>query len=527
MKKFLSALLVLCIVFSLVACGGSGEKSGGTTDGGTSGGTDGGSSSAKDTLTIAVTSDSGTLDPLYNVGWDLLNALRMIYEPLWEYQGDGTQRFILAKDFTAETPTKWLIHLRDDVTFSNGNPFTADDVLFSLWRANNRIGVQAFISELDYDNCKAIDDYTVELNFTEASISFTATFASIYMFDKESFDDATSSTVTIGTGPYSLDAYVVNSHMNLVARDGYWGTAPNIPNLQFRVMGEEAQRVNAIQTGEVDIASIPFQDVKYVQTLDNLNVNLFTGNTSASLYMNISSTRKLFSELDATARLAIAYAIDREAIRDIAYDGFAEISRYPLSTGAVDDYDALYDMGIYGEPDYGYNPAKAKELAESSGLVNYEIKLINNGSAVNALISELVQTNLKDIGVKVNIFSLDAGSWLTVMFDETQYDMALDFNFGETVAAGYRAWVRMAAGGSYTKEPWEGSDVVLPILETIMSQTDQKILDDYYMTITKAHVNAMLWYELVDVLVPTAYDKTLKGYAPMRSGNIIYTDLSW
>ena len=478
----------------------------------------------RDNLVVAITTDSGTLDPLYNVGWDFLNVLRMMYEPMWEYQQGQVMRMVLAESVDASDPLHWVIKLKEGITFSNGNPFTASDVIFSLWRANNRVGVSAFIPELDLEKSKATDDYTVELYYTEASIGHLATFASIYMFDEETFNDDTVSTTVIGTGPYEIANYVVNSHINLKTRDGYWGNTPAIPNLEFRVLAEEAQRVNALQMGEVDIATVPFQDITYVQGMDNLEVYLFAADTASTLYMNTTTTREGFSTMDETARHAIAYAIDRDAIVNIVYDGFAKVSRFPLSGGTQDAEERFMDLGVYG---HGYDPELAKQLAESSGLVNKKLLMINNGTPTNSLICEMIQANLKAIGVEVEVQSFDAGSWLTLVFDETQWDMAVDFTFGGTCAAGYRSWTRMHAGGAYLKSPWPGNEEFLPIIETIMQLTDPAVLSDLYMQLTEIHVNAMIWFELVDTMVPSAYTKGLKGWAPMLSGNIIYTDLSW
>ena len=563
MKKSRIIAIMLCLVmlFTVVACnknndtpggsspaGGDSTPAGGTSpaDGGSSpagggsspagggsspagGGSSpagGGASSGRDDLYVALSQDSGTLDPLYNVGWDLINALRMLYEPLWEYEGGRVLRYVLAKEIVEVTPTEWLITLRDDVVFSNGSKFDAEDVLFSLWRANNREGQSPFLRELDYDACSIVDPYTVRLIWTEPSIAFMGTFGSIFMFDKETYDDATSASTPIGTGPYKVVDYVIQSHLDLEARSDYWaGTTPPIPNLHFRMISEEAQRVNALQTGEVDIAQVPFQDITYVQGLPGLIVDLWMGNFTSVLHMNPTTSRNVFSELPVEARFAIAHAIDREAIVDIAYDGFAEVSRAPLSAGTTDIYPALLDMGIYGEPNYAYNPDLARQEAIDSGLVNYTPLCINNGSATNSLISEMIQSDLKAIGVNIEVLSLDSGSWLTYAFDETQWDMAVDFTFGDQMGGAYRMWARMIGG--YMTSPWPGSERFVEIVDTIMQKTDQNELNALYMELTQIHTAALPWFTLCDTLTPTAYNSDLKGWAPMLNGSINYIDLSW
>jgi peptide/nickel transport system substrate-binding protein len=88
------------------------------------------------------------------------------------------------------------------VTFSNGNPFNADDVVFTINRANNRPGASDLLGDCDETQTKKIDDYTVEVNFTKYSVGMeTGTWTSIYMFDAESFSEDKVTTETIGTGP--------------------------------------------------------------------------------------------------------------------------------------------------------------------------------------------------------------------------------------------------------------------------------------------------------------------------------------
>ncbi len=157
MKKFFAVLVAISLVFALVACGGGNDDNNNSNSPG---------GEAKDTLTVAFTQDRGTLDPMYMIGYDSMNAMRMVYETLWDFDSNGEQVWILATGLEIIEPTVWHIHIREGVTFANGNPFTAEDVVFSLWRGNNRVGEPAYLPELNLDKTRALDDYTVELQGT-------------------------------------------------------------------------------------------------------------------------------------------------------------------------------------------------------------------------------------------------------------------------------------------------------------------------------------------------------------------------
>jgi len=373
-------------------------------------------------------------------------------------------------------------------------------------------------------NCRALDDYTVELVLNAYDLSYVAGMSSLVMFDKESFDEETAATTPNGTGPYVLEDYVINSHIYLKARDDYWGEKPAIKNLKFRIMSEDSQRVNALQTGTVDIAKVPFQDIEFVQTLDDINVYLVDSSMSRALYFNPSEHSIFYNNPD--ARKAVALAIDRQAIADIAYSGFAEVSRLPVSMANVDVEDRFLDVGIYG---IGYNPELAKEYAEKAGIVGKKILLINNGSSDAVVVSELIQADLKDIGIEVEVQSLDPGSWLSIVFDDTQYDMCIDFTSAPsmTLAQNFYAWVLYHIGGSYTRNPWPGKDRYLELVNDIMAVDDPAELSERYMELIELHTEAMLWYSLVDMKDATGYNSDLKNFNPMLMGNVNYAKLSW
>ena len=505
--------------------GGSNTGSGSNTGGGSNAG--GSSTPKRDTLNVAYAQDGGTLDPLYNVGWDILTGIRLLYDPLWEQLQDLSYRYILAEPEVIDDLTL-RAHIYPDAYFQSGNKVTAEDVLFTLDKANNRVGVSAFFSTMDMEKTRVIDELTIEMVFTESTVDRKGGFASFFIFDRLTYNGDTISAVPVGSGPYKLVDYVVGSHLKMEVNQDYWkgGQENYIPKINFLRLAEEAQRVNALLTGDVDVADVPYQDIDFVQNdLDNMEVYFFRGDRTCNLHMNPTTTRNCFSELGTDARRAIALAIDRDAIVRVAYSGYASKSRMPLSAGTPDAYPELFDMGIYGED---YNPTLAKQLAESSGLVNYKPLLINNGGSVQVVVTEIIQLNLKAIGVEIEVQTLDQGSWLTVAFDESQWDMAVDFTFGGTVAAGYRTWSRMMGG--YNTSPWPGSERFMEIIEgppPITTISDYNILNAYYMELTQIHTASIPWFVLCDVLFPYAHDVDLKGFEPIRGGSFVYTDCYW
>lgn len=484
------------------------------------------SASAKDTVTIAVTQDSGTLDPMIISGNDIVNAVHMVYDQLWNTDVNGNEIMMLAAGRDKIDDLTYRIHLREGITFSNGSAFEAEDVLYSLDHANNRPGQPAILPQLDVASCKIIDPYTIDLVFSEYQITIMTTIGILCMLDKQTSesDPETLATRPVGTGPYTVTEYVVNSHLNLTQRDEYWGTMPTIKNYSFVQLKEESQRVNAIEIGEVDIANIPYQDIEYVKSLPDIKIDQGSGIGSA-LYFNISPSSVFFENPD--ARLAVAYAIDRDAINNLAYSGTGTKPNGPVDGRASDGDDRIFDIGIYADD---YNPEFARQLAESSGLDGRSIRLINNGSSAAALTSELIQANCKTAGITVDITTLDMGTWTTYLFDETQYDMCIDgVGFSpESFSGSYNGSYLYMGAGTYLNYDYNGKERVWEILGSVLANDNIQERIELNYELAKTAAEEMLWYNLVSPTDAFGLSEGLQGNLRNVYGTVsFYRNLSW
>ncbi|NLM53102.1 MAG: ABC transporter substrate-binding protein, partial [Firmicutes bacterium] len=304
-KKVLALLLSCLLLLTLVACGGGNDNDKATDPGKSS------DNSAR-TLKIAAMQDSGTLHPLGVTG-GFVSTLYAFYEPLYDTRADGSRRWILATDLERVSDLQYTLKLREGVTFSNGNPFTAEDVMFTMELCKENPQFALNVKAVDFEKTKIIDEYTIDLWYTEYNAAQEPGFASMLIMDKESYDEVALSRTPIGTGPYVVTDYVVNSHLKATARDDYWGGEPGIKNIEFKIINEDSQLVNALETGEVDMARVPIAEIDYVKSLGyNVNVNK-AGYNDVVLFSLLPGNPLESKE----ARWAICHAIDREAIIDV------------------------------------------------------------------------------------------------------------------------------------------------------------------------------------------------------------------
>ena len=509
MKKIVTVFLVICMVIALSACGGGG----------------GGDSAGKDTLSVGVTNDYGTLDFTHILGMeDFVNIARMYAEPLYNYIDDeGTIKWLLATEWEQPTPTKWIFHLREGVTFSNGNPFTAEDVLFTLDKANNTSGQYPYFPNLDWENCKVIDDYTVEFNFTSYDLSYQYNLCQMGILDAESFDAESYSTTPIGTGPYVVTDYVVNSHTNMTANEDYWGEPAIIKNLEFKVLNEDSQRINALEINSVDMAVIPTQEFGYVKDLDDYDLHVNPAYQAHAIWYNVTP-EGLFNSVD--ARMAINHAIDRESIIKLVFDDHATLCDWPHAMSAKDIEERTLKLNdSYAK---GYDPELAKQYVEKAGLAGKEIRLMTNGTPVQVAMAEIMQQNFIDVGLNVVINNYDEASYVMLAQDTSVFDLYLRTAQApsNTAAQNYNGWMNVPymTDGLFLGDKGESFK---EMNARVMSIADEKERLDVVYDMTKIFIDAPAWYAICEPDKGTAVNSGLENVYFTPYGQVYWNEWSW
>ena len=506
-RRMLVFVLAIMMVVSLAACNGGSGSSGQSSSGGggsTSSGSDS-SGAVRDTLKVAVTDDNGTLDAMNVTGQSFMEVVRTFMDVLFEYKPDGSISWGLATSMEAVSDIQYTLKLREGVTFSNGNTFDADDVMFSLELNQIDPRNQLNVKVIDFDKTKKVDDYTIDLWLTHYDVTQFPGFFLVYIYDKESYDAAEIATNPIGTGPYVVTDYVINSYVHVEARDGYWGDAPGIKKIEFLVMNEDSQRVNAVETGAVDMAVIPAKDVQYVESLGTYNVVTTPVVATSTAYLNCSPTGTPLNSVE--AREAVMHAIDRDAIRELLYNGTGTIPSWPISDHCVDfeprfsNMDETYSVG--------YDPDKARALAEQSGLVGQKLRITTNGAGEYIRTAEIIQNGLEAIGVESEIINYDQGTYIGVVSDPTQFDIAVYYTdagsgMGVDILAMYPLFFPLG---------WEGAnhDAYMELGQKATGTRDEAARSEMLYELLEMFYIDQPWYELAEMSRTTVYASDISG----------------
>lgn len=516
MKKVLALLLCCLMLFALTACGGGKNNGASNAEGNNAEGI----VSTKDTLKVAITGDSGTLVPSKIMG-SFVGIVRQYMEVLVDYKDDGTPVWVLATGIDEVSTSKWIIHCREGVTFSNGNKFDANDVWFTFeYYLNDPMGAN-FLSCLDLENSKIVNDYTIELALKSYSMQQMGSLSQIYILDAESFDADDFVMHPVGTGPYVVTDYVINSHVYLEANENYWGEKAKIQNLHYKVFNEDAQMINALQSGTVDVCAVPLQDVEFAKTLSDYDIHTYYNVFAPTISFNMSEN-SIMSNLD--ARLAVCFAADRQAMADLAYFGYATVLDYPVSQHCLDYEDRLANLTpVYS---VGHDIDKAKEYAEKAGLVGKEIVVITNGGSAYVTEAEILQANLKEIGVTVKINNYDAATYMSVSSDPTMYDISL---YAVASPQGYAVGMmyEYVMWGAAQYGTWENYNAYLELGAAAVATSDEKERADMLLEMSKMFEEGLLWYGICDQMSALAINKDLGGVEIWNSGGMRYVDWYW
>lgn len=522
-RRILALLLCCVMAASLAACGTTNNGTSPAPSASPSASGDQGSSApsaessapTKDTLTIGVTGDTGTLDTVSVNGAGFLQVATCYSEPLYYYDGDGNIDWRLATSIDTVSDTEYVIHFREGVKFSNGNPFTADDFIFTLktFQASSAGGL--YLAGIDMEKTAKVDDYSAKLIYTSFANGQMKKLISMNMLDAESYNPDTASSNPIGTGPYVVEKYVVNSEVDLTARDDYWGGPVPIKHVIYKVINEDAQKTTAVETGQIDLLlGCPTSDAAYLDSLDGYSAQVVSEAFNMGVVFNMTDN-SIFKNKD--ARYAAAYAIDKQSICKVAFDGYATPAVAPVSA-FNSDWKEEY-INLNDTYSHGYDLDKAKQLVDASGLAGSEVVIMTSGSTFYNLTAQVMMDSLKQVGITATIINFDQASIFTALDDTTQWDIYLQYtasptDLGLDILTGY-----LSFGNS---GEWAGPDYdqFMQLGLEAMVNPDKAKYAETYKQVLQIFEDSCAWYGVCDMQSIRVASDNLKGLETANTGGV-------
>jgi peptide/nickel transport system substrate-binding protein len=397
----LLALVAGVLALAAVGCGGDDDDEG-TGAGTTAAETGEEEEAGGGTLVFASSADPVVLDGALVSDGESLRAIDQMFEGLVTLSLGGTEiEPALAESWEAsEDGLQWTFTLRTGVTFHDGEPFNAEAVCFNFDRWYNfpaalqnpsasyywQTVFNGFANPAEgspgpddslYKSCEATDESTVVLNLNKASSSFLGALAltnftiaspkALQEFgaDEGTVDDETGFQPTgtygtehpAGTGPFKFESWTRGDRLVMVRNDDYWGEKAKIERLIFRPISDNAARLQALQSGEIQgYDLVEPQDIPTIEGDESLQIlDRPAFNVG---YVGINQATPPLDQLE--VRQAIAHALNREEVVTTFYSGRGEVAH------------AFMPPDLFGYADdvtqYEYDPAKAQELLEQAGV---------------------------------------------------------------------------------------------------------------------------------------------------------------
>jgi peptide/nickel transport system substrate-binding protein len=333
---------------------------------------------------------------------------QQIMEPLFTSTDDGKSvKPLLAAGYEVSADKlTYTINLRKGVKFSDGTPMTAKDVKFSIDEDTKTASTGWGYINAAIDQVNVVDDNTVEIKLKYV---WAPILADLALFSNaiipENYQGKTAEefyTAPVGTGPFKWDTWQKGQSLKVTKNTNYWQAGkPYLNSVTWTVVPDANTRKLQLQGGQIDINQQP--DWSSFDSLKNTpGLKTYAFPSTQVDYMSFNQKVKPFE--DVHVRRAISYAIDRQALVKAVLFGNGSPANSSLTPGVP-----FYDKTVAGYT-LDLNAAKA-ELAKSSVPTGFTTTLlIKSGDANMGATSQILQSELAQIGIKVNIRQLDPTS---------------------------------------------------------------------------------------------------------------------
>lgn len=380
----------------------------------------------------------------------------------------------------------WTIKLHENITFSDGTPFTAQTVVdFINWQ--NSTELVTFLPEsYSMVSIEAVDELTVQYTLDVPIVtSPDLDFVWWYMLPPHVWSELDDETLwdfenfpPIGTGPYVVTEHEPGSHVIYDAREDYYRGKPPIDRIVYQIYANNDALISALLSGEIDM-TLPYMPAESYEKLaagKNVTVEEKPPGAWTELVFNMHIEGNKNPAIDdQKVREAVDYAIDKDQLVERALLGHGITC--PTNWGCGPNYESEMNPDLKVTP---FDLAKASQILDDAGYLDTDndgIRETPDGEPLvfrlayqadissQLVMADLISDWLSEVGITVNIEALEGTTWYATVLDERDFDMALYTDSHDIDAASmdfwYSCWASDAGSGAfnfpgYCNEEFEG-----------------------------------------------------------------------
>lgn len=419
--KATALLLALAMLLALAGCSGSSDsaaetdstQSADTADTVEDSGTESDSTSIRttDKTELVIGSDYEPTDlNYYESATDSQNAiLAMVYDTMFTWDGDElVGSLIESYEYSGDDELDLILHVREGVTFSNGDTLTADDILFTMQKNMENLTTASRFTSVDIENSYVVDDNTVLFRLYQYDSTLLPYLATEYgrvlnaEYVQTEGEDVALAQTPVGTGPYVIESWESGTSLTLVKSETYWGGEEGQPfeSIVFMFYSEDSIRSLEFEQGNLDIALLETSEsVTRLSGREDEGIRISATTLTKEGYFCMSTIIDDDTFQDVNKRLAVAYALDIDAIVTAVAGSTAIAATSLIPSGSEGHVDYPYE----------YDPELAKEYLEKAGCPDgftFTVQVANN-QQLNLELAEAMQAYLAQVGIVMEIESLD------------------------------------------------------------------------------------------------------------------------
>ncbi len=470
-----------------------------------------------------------TINPILSSNKYVQSISKIIYEPLIEINKNYELEGCIASEWAKTSETTYVIKLKENVKWSNGENCTADDVLYTIDRLKEITSNNIYIYNVQYIiQAEVIDAYTIkitlsrEVPFFEYNLNFP--IMSKNYFGEENFMQSEKRNSAIGTGKYVISE-MQNGKIILTKNENYWNKENSDPQLQtikINLYESVGEMYNDFKLGKLDL--INTNNIKIEDFIGTIGYNKVQDIGREYDYLALNTQNATLANTE--VRQAISYAIDRNAIISSVYNGKYTEANFPLTNTNW----LLQDVS-----QTQYDSEKAKQVLQDNGwefkynywqkYVNYYTQrlsfrlIVNSQDERRVQVAELIKQQLEAIGIKINITK--ANDYLYNNYKNYKnYDMIL---CGSYIGTSPDLTKYFADGNLANYQ----NDEAKTIVNDLKNITDKDLLKEKYQRLYEIYSSENPYISLYYSYDITAYSKSLAGSISANWYNMFYDISNW
>ena len=469
-----------------------------------------------------------TINPILSKNQSIQNISRLVYEPLLNIDENYRIELCLAKEWNKVNATSYIVKVKDNVKWQDGNKFTAKDIKFTIDKLKDGSINSVYASNVkEVIGVEVIDDSTIKINlakevpFFEYNLTFP--IMSYKYFENEDFVNTSKNNHPVGTGRFKVT--IENENIVLKQNQNWWNIKDNptkLTGIHIMKYGNMGEVYNAFKIGNIDLITTENFEVKnYIGTI-GYNLKEYNGRKLDFIAFNCEN-----DSLTKEVRKAISYAIDKQNIVSGIYKDKYKISNYVLDYGSY-----LYEEN---KVNYEYNIDKARQILEENGWSYTQKKwrktkdhkslklsfnlVVNSENEKRLEVAENIKNSLENLGIRINIIKASNSQYEKYLHNKN-YDMILTGTY-TSYSPDLSTYFGTDNMAKFTNSNMEG------LINEVNNITDEKVLKEKYNQIVQIYSEEMPYVYLYNSNCSFIYSAKLMGEINPNSYNIYEGIGSW